>query len=75
LAQRLRPGQNIFRAGVSVLTQRVDRHCGDVTLVDRARGSGEIRPPDNIPGTNLRRPLSQGICGEHRRPQERPIKS
>src|SRR5580704_9503508 len=28
LAQRLRPGQNIFRAGVSVLTQRVDRHCG-----------------------------------------------
>src|SRR5580698_8858828 len=60
---------------MSVLTQRADRDCGDVTLVDRGRGNAQIRPPDNIAGANLRRPPAQGICGEHAWPQERPVKS
>ena len=36
LAQGLRPGQNIFRTGVSILAQRADRDCGNVALVDRS---------------------------------------
>ena len=75
LAQGLRPGQNIFRSGVSVLTQRADRDCGDVTLVDRGCRNGEIRPADDISGANLRRPPAPGIGGEHSGPQERPLES
>ena len=40
LAQRLRSGQNIFRSGVSVLTQRADCDRCDVTLVYRRCRSG-----------------------------------
>jgi len=54
LAQRLRSAQNIFRSGVSILTQRADRDCGDVTLVDRGCRSGEIRPPHDIASTGCR---------------------
>ncbi len=75
LAQGLRPGQNIFRSRMSVLTQGADRDRGDVTLVDRCRRSSEIRPAHDIAGTNLRRPPAQGVSGEHSGPHERPLAS
>jgi hypothetical protein len=54
LAQGLRPGQNIFGSGVSVLTQGADRDRGDVPLVDRRCRSGKIGPADDIAGADTR---------------------
>ena len=75
LAQGLRPGQNIFRTGVSILAQRADRDCGNVALVDRSCRNAKMRPAHDIAGANLRRPPAHSICGEHPGPQEGPLDS
>src|SRR5215831_19478094 len=73
LSQGLRPGQNIFRSGVSVLAQGTDRDGGNISFVNRGCRNIGIWPTHDIAGANLRSPPAQGVCGEHSWPQECPF--
>src|SRR5262252_589759 len=75
MAQRLRPGHNVFRSHVAVLGHRSDRDVGDVTRIDWSSRNLKIRPTHDTTGANLRPPPYRGIGGEHSRPQECPLKS
>jgi len=65
VSERLRAGEDVFGAGVAWVAQGVDGYGGDVALVDRRGGNGEIRPAHDVARANLRRPPKQSIGGEH----------
>ena len=65
MRERLRAGEDVFGAGVAGVAQGADGDGGDVALVDRSGGNGEIRPAHDVASANLRRPPKQGVGGEH----------
>jgi len=65
VSERLRAGEDIFGAGVAFFAQCSNRDGGDVALVDRSGGNGEIGPTHDFASANLRGPPKQSIGGEH----------
>ena len=72
VSERLWTGENVFGACVAFVAQGADGDCGDVALIDRRGGNGEIGPANYVAGANLRRPPKQSIGGEHAGAEKSP---